>query len=87
MTNIALQRTNIRDLSPEEIQQLIDKNRAVYTQFYDAAYTDSMESNLFQPLNAVYFRAKMVNFEEYPEPMNNDKPLIFISNHSGMAFP
>ena len=87
MTNIALQRTNIRDLSPEEIQQLIDKNRAVYTQFYDAAYTDSMESNLFQPLNAVYFRAKMVNFEEYPEPMDNDKPLIFISNHSGMAFP
>ena len=87
MTNKALQRTNIRDLSPAEIQQLIDKNRAVYTQFYDAAYTDSMEKNLFQPMNAVYFRAKMVNFEDYPAPMPNNKPLIFISNHSGMAFP
>ncbi len=87
MTNIALQRTNIRELSNEEIQQLIDKNKKIYTQFYDAAYTDSMENNLFKFLNEVYFRAKLVNFEDYPEPMTNNKPLIFISNHSGMSFP
>lgn len=87
MPSVAFQRTNIRDLSQEEINQLIEKNKEIYTQFYDAKYTDSIEKNLFQPLNEVYFRAKLVNFEKYPKPMENNKPLIFISNHSGMSFP
>ena len=67
--------------------KLIEKNKEIYTQFYDAEYIESIEKTVFQRLNPVYFRAKLVNFEDYPEPMDNNKPLIFASNHSGMAFP
>ncbi|NJN78282.1 MAG: hypothetical protein HC803_08120 [Saprospiraceae bacterium] len=87
MSSIAFQRKDIRELSNEEIQQLIDKNKAVYTQLYDAEYVESLESNIFDKINPVYFRAKFVGFDEYPEPMANNKPLIFAGNHSGMAFP
>lgn len=87
MSSIAFQRTNIRELNNEEIQELIEKNKSIYTQFYDAEYIESIESNLFQRLNPVYFRAEFVGFEDYPEPMENNMPLIFVSNHSGMAFP
>jgi hypothetical protein len=87
MTSIAFQRTDIRELSHKEIQALIDKNKGVYTQFYDAEYVESLEENIFNRINHVYFRAKFVGFDDYPEPMENNKPLIFAGNHSGMAFP
>lgn len=87
MTSIVFQRKDIRELSPEEIQHLINKNKSIYTQFYDAEYVESLESNVFHKINRVYFRAKFIGFDEYPEPMENNKPLIFAGNHSGMAFP
>jgi 1-acyl-sn-glycerol-3-phosphate acyltransferase len=87
MTSIVFQRKDIRKLSPEEIQHLINKNKSIYTQFYDAEYVESLESNVFHKINQVYFRAKFIGFDEYPEPMENNKPLIFAGNHSGMAFP
>jgi 1-acyl-sn-glycerol-3-phosphate acyltransferase len=87
MSKIALQRTNIRTLSDAEIQQLIEKNKDIYTEFYDAAYVESVSSNIFAHLDPVYFRPEFVGFDEPPTPMPNNKPLIYAGNHSGMAFP
>ncbi|NJL11885.1 MAG: glycerol acyltransferase [Microscillaceae bacterium] len=41
------------------------------------------------PIEQYYFRAEFVGFEgeDFPERNNPKHPLIFASNHSGMAFP
>ncbi len=87
MSSIHLQRTNIQNLTLADIHELIEQNKAVYTQHYSADYVESLEMNLFTHLNLTYFRAKFIGFEDYPSPMDNNKPLIFAGNHSGMAFP
>lgn len=87
MTTLALQRTNTRNLTKEELEALIQQNRDVYTEFYDEDYINSLIDNMFPFINDYYFRAELVGFEDYPERSNPDVPLIFASNHSGMAFP
>jgi 1-acyl-sn-glycerol-3-phosphate acyltransferase len=87
MSKISFQRTDIRDLSNEEIQALINKNKGIYTQFYDPEYVESLTTNLFSKMKPVYYREQFIGFDETLEPMANNKPLIFASNHSGMAFP
>jgi hypothetical protein len=38
-------------------------------------------------LNDVYFRTRLIGFDEWEERNNPDAPLIYVSNHSGMAMP
>ena len=38
-------------------------------------------------LNDVYFRTRLVGFDEWDERNNPEAPLIYVSNHSGMAMP
>ncbi len=87
MSSLALQRTSTRNLSDEELQALIEANKSVYSDYFDKEYLISIYDELFTRLAPYYFRPQFIGFEEYPERNHPDKPLIFISNHSGMAFP
>jgi len=87
MSSIALQRTSTRNLSDEALQALIEENKSVYSAHFDNEYLESIYNELFMRLAPYYFRPEMIGFEDYPARNNPDVPLIFISNHSGMAFP
>ena len=77
----------IRELSEQELRKLVQENEHIYTQHIDLDYAMSLERNIFDHLNKHYFRSQFIGFENYPTRNQKDKPLIFISNHSGMAFP
>lgn len=87
MTSLRLQRTPTKDLSEDELMDLVDQNKGIYEEYFDEDYTISLEKNIFEWMNIHYFRAEFIGFENYPERNDPDRPLIFISNHSGMAFP
>lgn len=76
-----------KHLSPDELAVAIRENEHVLTEQKDEAFTLSLERNIFDPLNETYFRAKYIGFEDFPQRNNPEKPLIFLSNHSGMSFP
>lgn len=68
-------------------QAHIEANRAKLTQHVDAEYTRSLIEEVFEILNQVYFRPVFIGFDELEERNHPDAPLIYIGNHSGMAFP
>lgn len=82
-----LQTGSTKGLTDEEIAQLVAQNHHVYTDYFDMDYVMSLENNLFDLVNDHYFRARWIGFEQAPTRNNPDRPLIYISNHSGMAFP
>lgn len=62
-------------------------NPEIYEQYFDREFIDSLVENIVQPLNQYYFRTRMVGFDDLPERNDPKSPLIYLSNHSGMAFP
>jgi len=82
-----LQKVDTRNLSEDEIQKLVDKNKNIYTDFFDINYLKSLIENICVFFDKFYFRSRFIGFENIPERNNPDRPLIYASNHSGMAFP
>jgi len=82
-----ISKINTKDLSESELAILIEKNKKIYTEFYDFAYLKSIINNISDFIDKYYFRSKFVGFENLPQRNNPDTPLIYASNHSGMAFP
>ena len=80
---------NISELSPTEFIEAVEGNYAIFDEYFSMEYAKSLEKNLFDGINTHYFRSKFVGLDaaDYPTRNNPDVPLIFISNHSGMAFP
>ncbi|ALW85778.1 hypothetical protein AUC43_12165 [Hymenobacter sedentarius] len=68
---------------PPEIQA----NQHIYDDYFEEEFTRSVDENILQLLDRVWFRSELVGFEPFPQRNNPDRPLIFASNHSGMAFP
>lgn len=62
-------------------------NQHIYTDYFEEEFTETLDENVLQLLDRVWFRSKLVGFENFPQRNNPDRPLIFASNHSGMAFP
>ncbi|MGI4865309.1 MAG: hypothetical protein ACRYFZ_15415 [Janthinobacterium lividum] len=62
-------------------------NQHIYSDYFDEDFTWAIDKNILQLLDRVWFRSQLVGFEQYPQRNNPDRPLIFASNHSGMAFP
>lgn len=62
-------------------------NKYIIDEYFDVEYTRSLIEHVIDFLDRYYFRSKLVGFEHLPERNNPDTPLIFASNHSGMAFP
>lgn len=79
--------TPIKGLSQDEIVALASQNEAVYDEYCDEKYTKSLEINILNHLNKHYFRSRFIGFEDDPQRNNPDRPLLYIGNHSGMAFP
>ncbi|TGE23796.1 hypothetical protein E5K00_00855 [Hymenobacter aquaticus] len=65
----------------------IRANQHIYSDYFDEEFVYQLDKNILQLLDRVWFRSELVGFDEYPQRNNPDKPLIFASNHSGMAFP
>ncbi|MCQ2973520.1 MAG: hypothetical protein MJ211_01770 [Bacteroidales bacterium] len=65
----------------------IEKNRENYTCKFNLSYSELFCKTILGPIRDVWFRAKFVGFENYPTRNNQNSPLIFATNHSGMAFP
>ena len=83
----ALLERGITELTTEELDELVQANAHVFDDDFDRPYAASLHRNIFSLLNRYYFRSQFIGFEEFPERNNPAHPLIFISNHSGMAFP
>jgi len=75
-----------RDMSPEELAIAIEENRSVLSSHFDPEFMRHFNGELLSYLG-MYFRPEYVNFDEMPERADSGRPLIFASNHSGMAFP
>ncbi len=54
---------------------------------FDLRVSEAFTRQVCNLLNDVYFRTRLVGFEQWEERNNPDAPLIFVSNHSGMAMP
>ena len=65
----------------------IRANQFIYEEYFDENFTRLLDKEILQLLDRVWFRAKLVGFAPFPERNNPDRPLLFASNHSGMAFP
>lgn len=63
------------------------KNKHVIHEYFDLDYTKSIIQYVIKFLDNYYFRPQFMGFENMPDRNNPDVPLIFASNHSGMAFP
>ncbi|QDA61370.1 lysophospholipid acyltransferase family protein [Hymenobacter jejuensis] len=65
----------------------IRDNQHIYSDYFDEEFARSLDENILQMLDRIWFRSKLVGFEDFPQRNNPERPLIFASNHSGMAFP
>ncbi|MEM9986437.1 MAG: 1-acyl-sn-glycerol-3-phosphate acyltransferase, partial [Bacteroidota bacterium] len=84
--SVDLKKKRYRDLTPEELDQAIEANKAELAKHFDLDFMRSLNAEICQLLN-LYFRPEYVGFDQMPERVEEDRPLIFASNHSGMAFP
>ncbi|UOQ64931.1 hypothetical protein [Hymenobacter volaticus] len=65
----------------------IQANQHIYSDYFRADFVETLDRNILQLLDRVWFRSRLIGFENFPERNNPERPLIFASNHSGMAFP
>ena len=62
-------------------------NKHIVHEYFDLKFTKHIISKVIKYLSDYYFRAMFIGFENMPQRNNPEVPLIFASNHSGMAFP
>ncbi len=67
--------------------EMIEANKKIYDEYFEASRNADFVEQLMTPIDRLYFRSRFIGFDETPERNNPDHPLIYISNHSGMAFP
>ena len=59
----------------------------ILNQYFDPGYGKSLVRNVVGPINDHYFKCEFVGFDQLPKRNNPKVPLVYVSNHSGMAFP
>jgi 1-acyl-sn-glycerol-3-phosphate acyltransferase len=65
----------------------IKANQKIYSEHLEDDFPKYLVQNILDPIDKFYFRSRFIGFDPMPERNNPDHPLIFASNHSGMAFP
>ncbi|MEM9982692.1 MAG: hypothetical protein AAF734_09355 [Bacteroidota bacterium] len=76
------------DFTMPPMPNTVKANLHVITDFFSIEIGKVITRDIIGMLDKVYFRSRLINFEEaYPQRNNPTIPLIFASNHSGMAFP
>jgi len=78
---------DIKKLDDQTLKEVIEKNKFIYKEFLDLPYAIKLNEEVIDFLAKNYFRAEYIGFDELPERNVPDHPIIFASNHSGMAFP
>ena len=74
--------TDNRATTPEIVE-----NMKLINRHFDRQYANAIIEKLGNICHETYFRSRHIGFDRMPERNNPQRPLIFISNHSGMAFP
>jgi 1-acyl-sn-glycerol-3-phosphate acyltransferase len=74
-------------LTEQGITPEIKANQKIYTEHLEEDFPKYLVQNILDPIDKHYFRSRFIGFDSMPERNNPDLPLIFASNHSGMAFP
>ncbi|WP_139920677.1 hypothetical protein [Hymenobacter sp. DG01] len=70
-----------------QLPPLLQANQHIYSDYFDENFVEALDRNILQLLDRVWFRSELVGFENFPQRNRPDRPLLFASNHSGMAFP
>jgi 1-acyl-sn-glycerol-3-phosphate acyltransferase len=70
-----------------DLSEAAKKNKQIIHEHFDLEYTRAIIKKVIIYLSRYYFRPVFIGFEKIPKRNNPDVPLIFASNHSGMAFP
>ena len=80
---------DVSNNKPASLPEDIKNNMYVLDHLFDMEYGKALSRDVLSLIDKVYFRSEMIGFDEqeYPQRNNPDRPLIFASNHSGMAFP
>ncbi len=73
-------------MSADELAQAIEINKSQILGYFDETFSRNVVKEVSYFLK-IYFRPEYIGFDELPERSNPDRPLIYASNHSGMAFP
>ncbi len=67
-------------------EEEIEENKKIYHEYYDPKYVEGLV-HYTEPIAKYWFRSLFIGFDKLPERNNPDVPIIFATNHSGMAFP
>jgi len=65
----------------------IKVNQFIYDEYFDPGFMRDLVEHVMAHIDRCYFRSEFIGFEKLPKRNNPDYPLIYASNHSGMAFP
>ncbi|MDW7690262.1 hypothetical protein R9C00_24140 [Flammeovirgaceae bacterium SG7u.111] len=80
-------KVNLRTLTEEQLQEYIKANVGIYDEYFDKDFLKELYKHVMDLILRVYFRPEFIGFDTFPKRNRVDCPLIFASNHSGMAFP
>lgn len=70
-----------------DLADQVAANKYIIHEYFDLDYTKKLIKQVIKFLEDYYFRPSFIGFENLPKRNNPEAPLIFASNHSGMAFP
>ncbi|GAB2794713.1 hypothetical protein HNQ93_003914 [Hymenobacter luteus] len=70
-----------------QVPPLLQANQHIYSDYFDENFVETLDRTILQLLDRVWFRSELIGFENFPQRNRPDRPLLFASNHSGMAFP
>ena len=77
----------MKEIVSNAIPDFIKENQKIFNEHFDPKFADSLLRNVISVLDQYYFRTKYIGPDNLPNRNNPNHPLIYISNHSGMAFP
>ncbi len=75
----------INNLSSPELDKYVQENKQKLTEHFSYDFAKALAEHVIQRLDNSYFRSQLVGFDDYIS--RGDRPNIYFSNHSGMAFP
>ncbi len=75
------------ELTNPILSEAIRKNQKIYYEYFSHEFPKQLVENVLGRISDYYFRPRFIGFEELPQRNNPKRPLIYASNHSGMAFP
>jgi 1-acyl-sn-glycerol-3-phosphate acyltransferase len=65
----------------------IEKNKEEYKRYFSLPYLNAFCRHVLSHVSNVWYRPQFVGFDKLPLRNNSEAPLVYATNHSGMAFP